>query len=115
MYHFNIRTLEYLNAISRYGSLRKAARMMNVDPATVSRMLSQLEEQIEVSVWERLQNGAKLTAAGAELLNFYRSTLANESAVYSRLHDMKAFYKQCKKARYFTHDSSYKTKTLRNY
>ncbi|WP_417698627.1 LysR family transcriptional regulator [Psychromonas sp.] len=90
MYHFNIRALEYLNSISRYGSLRKAARMMNVDPATISRMLSQLEEQIEVSVWERLQNGAKLTEAGVELLNFYRSTLANEAAVYSRLHDMKA-------------------------
>jgi DNA-binding transcriptional LysR family regulator len=63
--------------------------MINVDPATISRMLSQLEEQIEVTVWERLQSGAKLTEAGVELLNFYRSTLANEAAVYSRLHDMK--------------------------
>lgn len=90
MHHFNIRTLEYLNAISRYGSLRKASKMMNVDPSTISRMLSQLEEQVDVSVWERLQTGAKLTEAGVELLNFYRSTLANESAVYSRLHDMKA-------------------------
>lgn len=90
MYHFNIRALEYLNAISRYGSLRKASRMLNVDPATISRMLSQLEEQIEVPIWERLQSGAKLTEAGVELLNFYRSTLANEAAVYSRLHDMKA-------------------------
>lgn len=89
MYHFNIRALEYLNAISRYGSLRKASRMMNVDPAAISRMLSQLEEQIEVTVWERLQSGAKLTEAGIELLNFYRSTLANEAAVYSRLHDMR--------------------------
>jgi DNA-binding transcriptional LysR family regulator len=53
-------------------------------------MLSQLEEQIEVPIWERLQSGAKLTEAGVELLNFYRSTLANEAAVYSRLHDMKA-------------------------
>ncbi|MZI92754.1 LysR family transcriptional regulator [Vibrio sp. CAIM 722] len=90
MYHFNIRALEYLNSISRYGSLRKASKMMNVDPATISRMLTQLEEQVEVPVWERLQNGAKLTEAGVELLNFFRSTLAHEAAVYSRLHDMKA-------------------------
>ncbi len=88
-YNLNIRALEYLNAISRYGSLRKAARMLNVDPATISRMLSHVEDQVEVSIWERLQSGAKLTAAGMELLNFYRSTVASEVAVYSRLRKMK--------------------------
>ncbi|MGL6312711.1 LysR family transcriptional regulator [Vibrio sp. WXL103] len=89
MYHFNIRALEYLNAVSRYGSLRKASKMLSVDPAAISRMLSQLEEQIEAPIWERHQGGAKLTDAGVELLNFYRTTVANEAAVYSRLNDLK--------------------------
>ena len=53
MHHFNIRALEYLNALSKYGSLRKASKMLNVDPAAVSRMLSQLEDQVEMKVWER--------------------------------------------------------------
>ena len=48
MHHFNIRALEYLNALSKYGSLRKASKMLNVDPAAVSRMLSQLEDQVEM-------------------------------------------------------------------
>lgn len=89
MYHFNIRALEYLNAISRYGSLRKASKMLNIDPATISRMLSQVESQLEVPIWERSQRGAKLTESGIELLGFYRSMLANEAATLSRIQEMK--------------------------
>jgi len=63
--------------------------MINIDPATISRMLTHLEAQIDIPIWERSQSGARLTNAGMELLTFYRSTLANEAAVYSRLQDMK--------------------------
>lgn len=36
MRQLNPRALEYLNALSRFGTLRKAAARLSVDPATVS-------------------------------------------------------------------------------
>ncbi|MGY0400220.1 MAG: LysR family transcriptional regulator [Ostreibacterium sp.] len=89
MSHFNIRTLEYLNAISRYGSLRKAAARLHVDPSAISRMISQLEEDIGMLVWQRNSTKRSLTPAGQELLKFFRTLIANESATHSRLQNLK--------------------------
>ncbi|MEZ8792207.1 LysR family transcriptional regulator [Vibrio splendidus] len=89
MHHFNIRALEYLNALSKYGSLRKASKMMNVDPAAMSRMLTQLEAQAEMKVWERNNRQSLLTEAGNELLNYYRSIVRGEAAVLARLTKLK--------------------------
>lgn len=89
MHQFNIRALEYLNALSKYGSLRKASKMMNVDPAAMSRMLTQLEAQAEMKVWERNNRHSLLTEAGNELLNYYRSIVRGEAAVLARLTKLK--------------------------
>ncbi|OEE11890.1 LysR family transcriptional regulator [Vibrio cyclitrophicus ZF205] len=89
MHHFNIRALEYLNALSKYGSLRKASTMMNVDPAAMSRMLTQLEAQAEMKVWERNNRQSLLTEAGNELLNYYRSIVRGETALITRLTKLK--------------------------
>lgn len=89
MHHFNIRALEYLNALSKYGSLRNASKMMNVDPAAMSRMLTQLEAQAEMKVWERNNRHSLLTEAGNELLNYYRSIVRGEAAVLARLTKLK--------------------------
>ncbi|NAZ95534.1 LysR family transcriptional regulator [Vibrio toranzoniae] len=89
MHHFNIRALEYLNALSKYGSLRNASKMMNVDPAAMSRMLTQLEAQAEMKVWERNNRHSLLTEAGNELLNYYRSVVRREAAVLARLTKLK--------------------------
>ena len=89
MHQFNIRALEYLNALSKYGSLRNASKMMNVDPAAMSRMLTQLEAQAEMKVWERNNRHSLLTEAGNELLNYYRSIVRGEAAVLARLTKLK--------------------------
>ncbi|MEZ8807530.1 LysR family transcriptional regulator [Vibrio atlanticus] len=89
MHHFNIRALEYLNALSKYGSLRKASKMMNVDPAAMSRMLTQLEAQAEMKVWERNNRQSLLTEAGNELLHYDRSIVRGEAAVLTRLAKLK--------------------------
>ncbi|MEZ8630571.1 LysR family transcriptional regulator [Vibrio lentus] len=89
MHHFNIRALEYLNALSKYGSLRKASKMLNVDPAAVSRMLSQLEDQVEMKVWERNNRQSYLTEAGNELLNHYRTIIRGEATVLTQLTKLK--------------------------
>lgn len=79
MRQLNPRALEYLNALSRHGGLRKAAARLNVDPATVSRLLSQLEQAIGLPVWERSGHQNLVTAAGQELLVYYRQMRASEA------------------------------------
>lgn len=89
MRQLNPRALEYLNALSRFGSLRKAAARLSVDPATVSRLLNQLEQSIGLAVWDRNNTGKPITTAGQELLVYYRQMRANEAAALSRIHDLK--------------------------
>lgn len=63
--------------------------MMNVDPAAMSRMLTQLEAQAEMKVWERNNRQSLLTEAGNELLNYYRSIVRGETALITRLTKLK--------------------------
>lgn len=88
MKQLNTRSLEYLNAIARYGSLRKAASRLNVDPSTVSRLLTQLEDRIGMPIWDRTGGGQRLTEAGSELVAYYRKMEAGEAAVLSRINDL---------------------------
>lgn len=89
MRQLNPRALEYLNALSRSGSLRKAAARLSVDPASVSRLISQLEQAIGMPVWDRSNTQSPLTEAGDELLVYYRQMRANEAAALSRIQALK--------------------------
>jgi len=82
------RALEYLNAIARYKTLRKAASRLNVDPSAVSRLLSQLEDNLQLPIWDRTNNRNPITPAGDELLQYYRKMCASEQATLSRLDDL---------------------------
>ncbi len=83
------RALEYLNAVARFGSLRKAAAKLNVDPSAISRLLAVLEEEVGLPIWERSSRGSRITMAGSELLNHYRQTQSSEIATLSRIHDLR--------------------------
>lgn len=82
------RALEYLNAVARFGSLRKAAAKLNVDPSAISRLLAQLEEEVGLPLWERSHKGSRLTMAGKELLDHFRQVQASETATLSRIQDL---------------------------
>ncbi|BFM49240.1 LysR family transcriptional regulator [Marinomonas sp. THO17] len=88
MRFLNPRALEYLNAIDRYRSLRKAALKLNIDPSAISRSISQLEEGVGSKIWERRGNQSEITSAGRELLNYFRKMQASEAATISKIHDI---------------------------
>lgn len=54
-------------AVAEAGSIRAAARQINVAPSAISRQLAQLEAQLDVPLFERGGGGLTLTPAG-ELL-----------------------------------------------
>lgn len=88
MKQLNPRALEFLNAIERYGSLRKAAVKLNVDPSAISRALSQQEEKLGVSIWDRANNNNLITPSGQELLHYFRRMQASEAVTISKIHDL---------------------------
>lgn len=59
---------EALLAISRSGSISAAARVLGTDQAGLSRMLSRIESDLEVTVFARSTDGVRVTAEGRDVL-----------------------------------------------
>ena len=56
--------LLYFDAVRRAGSIREAARRLNVASSAVNRQILNLEAEVGVPLFERLPGGIKLTSAG---------------------------------------------------
>lgn len=84
----NPRALYFLSTISRRSSLRKAASLIGIDVASVSRQIRQLEETLDTKLLTRGTNGTKLTEAGHLLVDHYHNQQAAEEAAVSRLAEL---------------------------
>ena len=60
--------LRYILAVSREGTILRAAKVLRVNPTTVSRRLKAMEEAAGTSLFEKLKHGAVLTEAGAQVV-----------------------------------------------
>lgn len=63
-----IEQLQYLVAVTEHGSVRRAADHLHVSQPAVSDALARLERELGVDLLERQRSGARLSAAGRELL-----------------------------------------------
>lgn len=72
----NLRTFIY---VAELGSFTKAARQLGFAQPTVSAQIRQLEEEMEVRLFERIRHTVNLTDGGRELLRYaYRVTQLTE-------------------------------------
>jgi DNA-binding transcriptional LysR family regulator len=55
-------------SVTRNGSIRAAAQSLGVNHATVSRRITNLEQQLGVRLFEKLPSGYQITPAGEEIL-----------------------------------------------
>ncbi|MEV7646120.1 LysR family transcriptional regulator [Streptomyces rubiginosohelvolus] len=60
--------LEYLTAVTRCGSLRRAAEELHLSQPALSETLKNLERELGVTLLERHRSGAKISHEGRELL-----------------------------------------------
>ena len=67
--------LRYAVAAADHGSFRRAAEAMLVRQSTLSRCIRQLEERIDMIVFERSSGGVRTTQAGRGFLRMARSIL----------------------------------------
>lgn len=77
--------LAMLQTIERTGSFAAAARAMNVVPSALTYRVRQIEDALDVLLFDRRSRQARLTEAGAELLREGRRLLADIDAVANRV------------------------------
>ncbi|WP_059013589.1 LysR family transcriptional regulator [Streptomyces specialis] len=63
-----IEQLEYLAAVTRFGSLRRAAEELHMSQPALSETVRNLERELGVDILERKRSGAKISEEGRELL-----------------------------------------------
>ena len=77
--------LRMVEAVHRSGSMAAAARELNLVPSALSYRVRQLEEALDVLIFDRSSRQARLTEAGQELLHEGQRLLADLEAVAHRV------------------------------
>lgn len=63
-----IEQLEYITAVTRLGSLRRAAESLHVSQPALSETVRNLERELGIDLLDRRRSGARISDAGRELL-----------------------------------------------
>ncbi len=82
-------SLRYFDTVRRAGSIREAARRLNVASSAVNRQILALEGEVGLPLFERLAAGLKLTAAGELLAHHVIGTLRDAERMESELDAMR--------------------------
>jgi DNA-binding transcriptional LysR family regulator len=78
--------LRYALAAADHGSFRRAADALLLRQSTLSRCIRQLEERIELIVFERSSGGVRATRAGRDFLHMARSILEQMDTLVASAH-----------------------------
>lgn len=76
--------LSYITAIHQGRSLSKAAKILHTTPQNVSRVLKVLEDETNLSLFNRNTQGISLTTAGEDALHFAVNTLDEYNSFLKR-------------------------------
>lgn len=68
MRHVTFKQLRAVAAIARHGTIVRAAEEISLTPAALAARLKQLEDDLEMPLFDRTQQGLRVTEAGKELL-----------------------------------------------
>jgi DNA-binding transcriptional LysR family regulator len=83
------RVLTYVDAVARYGSIRKAAEALNVASSALNRQVLDLEIDLGAPLFERLPRGVRVTSAGEAFLVYARLVISELKAVESRIDQLR--------------------------
>jgi DNA-binding transcriptional LysR family regulator len=82
------RTLGYILAIAKAGSIRKAAEGVNLTPSALNRQIQDFEHELGTEIFERLPGGVRPNAAGELILRHIRDQLSDFERVRSQIADL---------------------------
>ena len=78
--------MKYALEVAKSGSINKAAEVLMVAAPNVSRSIKELETAFGITIFERTQNGTKLTPEGEEFINYAKGVLR-------QIDEIERFYK----------------------
>lgn len=74
--------------VARLGSIRQAAKALNIAPSSVSRTIKQLEEDLATPLFERAGQRLKLTSAGELLFYHIRQSTTELNRAITEINDL---------------------------
>ena len=82
----NLLHMKYALEVAKSGSINKAAEVLMVAAPNVSRSIKELETYFGITIFQRTQNGTKLTPEGEEFINYAKGVLR-------QIDEIERFYK----------------------
>lgn len=81
MVYLNILHMKQALEVAKAGSLSKASEVLLIAAPNISRSIKELESDLGVTLFDRTQNGMKLTPEGEEFINFAKDILGQMEEV----------------------------------
>ena len=82
----NLLHMKHAWEVAKAGSLSKASEVLLIAAPNISRSIKELEADLGISIFDRTQNGMKLTPEGEEFINFAKGILG-------QIDEVEKFYK----------------------
>lgn len=82
----NLLHMKHALEVAKAGSLSKASEGLLIAAPNISRSIKELENDLGITIFDRTQNGMKLTPEGEEFINFAKEIL-------KQIDDVENFYK----------------------
>ncbi|MGM7313951.1 LysR family transcriptional regulator [Enterococcus casseliflavus] len=86
----NIQQMRIVQAIADHGSFREAAKRLYLSQPSLSQAVKELETELEVQLFERTNQGARLTAEGSEFLDHAQPILSQVAQLQTRFSSKQA-------------------------
>lgn len=80
--------LLYIDAVSKAGSIRKAAEMLSITSTALNRRILAMEEELGVPIFERRPRGVRLSAAGEIFVHHVRTQIGDLERVKGQIADL---------------------------
>lgn len=84
----DLRILEYMTAIEKYGNMTEAAHALFITPSALNQQLLKLEKELDIQLFTRSRRKMIPTKAGNIYLDAARQMLMLRQAAYSHLQDL---------------------------
>ena len=82
----NLLHMKHALEVAKAGSLNKASESLMIAAPNISRSIKELESDLGITIFERTQNGMKLTPEGEEFISFAKGIL-------NQIDELEKFYK----------------------
>jgi DNA-binding transcriptional LysR family regulator len=80
-----LRHLRYFEAVARHSHVTRAAEELHIAQPALSKQISQLEQELDVALFDRVGRNVRLTEAGEALLPHVRMVLAQVEAARAEM------------------------------